>query len=62
MANPDTVEKMKAAGFEPAYRRVPNWASLVNDDIARMKKVADSPQIKVESWTSSRCPPSSCAI
>jgi tripartite-type tricarboxylate transporter receptor subunit TctC len=48
MANPDTVEKMKAAGFEPAYRRVPNWTALVNDDIARMRKVADSAQIKVE--------------
>jgi tripartite-type tricarboxylate transporter receptor subunit TctC len=48
MANADTAEKMKAAGFEPAYRVIPDWAGYVNADIARMKKVAEQAQIKVD--------------
>jgi tripartite-type tricarboxylate transporter receptor subunit TctC len=48
MNSPDTAENMKATGFEPAYRAVPDWAAHVNADIARMKKVAEQAQIKAD--------------
>ncbi len=46
MAQPDTAERMKAAGFEAAYSPVADWVSFVNADIARMKAVAERAQIK----------------
>jgi tripartite-type tricarboxylate transporter receptor subunit TctC len=48
MTSADMAENMKATGFEPAYRVVPDWAAHVNADIARMKKVAEQAQIKAE--------------
>jgi tripartite-type tricarboxylate transporter receptor subunit TctC len=48
MTSADTVENMKATGFEPAYRTVPDWAAHVNADMARMKKVAEQAQIKAD--------------
>lgn len=48
MASPDTQEKMKAAGFEPAYSTIPDWAGMVTADIARMKAVAERSQIKID--------------
>lgn len=44
----DTQDKMKAAGFEPAWSRVPNWAGFVNADIARMKAIVERAQIRVD--------------
>lgn len=46
MASPDTQEKMKAAGFEPAYSTIPDWAGMVTADIARMRAIAERAQIK----------------
>jgi tripartite-type tricarboxylate transporter receptor subunit TctC len=48
MASPDTQDKMKAAGFEPAYSTIPDWAGMVTADIARMKAVAERSQIKMD--------------
>lgn len=48
MASPDTQEKMKAAGFEPAYSTIPDWAGMVTADIARMKAIAERSQIKID--------------
>lgn len=48
MASPDTQDKMKAAGFEPAYSAVPDWAGMVTADIARMKAIAERSQIKID--------------
>lgn len=48
MASPDTQDKMKAAGFEPAYSAIPDWAGMVTADIARMKAVAERSQIKID--------------
>lgn len=48
MASSDTQERMKAAGFEPTWNPLPDWAGFVNSDIARMKAVAERAQIRVE--------------
>ena len=48
MASPDTGEKMKAAGFEPAYHAIADWAGHVNADMTRMRKLAEQAQIKAE--------------
>lgn len=48
MASPDTQEKMKTAGFEPAYSAVPDWSGMVTADIARMKAIAERSQIKID--------------
>jgi tripartite-type tricarboxylate transporter receptor subunit TctC len=48
MASPDTQDKMKTAGFEPAYHAIPDWAGMVTADIARMKGIAERSQIKVD--------------
>jgi len=48
MASPDTQDKMKAAGFEPAYSAIPDWAGMVTTDIARMKAIAERSQIKTD--------------
>lgn len=48
MASPDTQDKMKSAGFEPTYHAIPDWASMVSADIARMKIVAERSQIKID--------------
>lgn len=48
MASPDTQDKMKTAGFEPAYSAVPDWAGMVTADIARMKAIAERSQIKID--------------
>ncbi len=37
MANPETLDKLKAAGFEPGYTAVPDWSGMVTAEIARMK-------------------------
>jgi tripartite-type tricarboxylate transporter receptor subunit TctC len=46
MASTDTQDKMKAAGFEPHYSGVPDWAGMVSRDIAKMKAIAEQSQIK----------------
>jgi tripartite-type tricarboxylate transporter receptor subunit TctC len=46
MASADTQDKMKAAGFEPNYAAVPDWAGMVSRDIAKMKAIAEQSQIK----------------
>jgi len=46
MASTDTQDKMKAAGFEPHYSAVPDWAGMVSKDIAKMKTIAEQSQIK----------------
>ncbi|SDP28228.1 Tripartite-type tricarboxylate transporter, receptor component TctC [Rhodoferax sp. OV413] len=48
MASPDTQEKMKLAGFEPAYSAIPDWAGMVSADIAKMRSIAEHSQIKIE--------------
>lgn len=48
MALPDTQDKMKAAGFEPNYSAVPDWAGMVTRDIAKMKAIAEQSQIKID--------------
>ncbi len=48
MMNPDTTDKMKAAGFEPNYHVISDWPGFINSDIARMKKVAEQAQIKLD--------------
>lgn len=48
MASPDTEDKMKTAGFEPAYQAIPDWAGMVTSEIARMKAVAERSQIKAD--------------
>ena len=48
MRNPDTTDKMKAAGFEPNYHVISDWSGFINSDIARMRKVAEQAQIKLD--------------
>jgi tripartite-type tricarboxylate transporter receptor subunit TctC len=48
MASPDMQDKMKAAGFEPGYQAIPDWAGMVTADIARMKAIAERAQIKAD--------------
>ena len=48
LASPDTQEKMKAAGFEPGWQQVPDWAGFVTTEIARMKAIAERAQIKLD--------------
>ena len=48
MASPDTQEKMKLAGFEPAYSPIPDWAGMVSADIVKMRSIAEHSQIKLE--------------
>jgi tripartite-type tricarboxylate transporter receptor subunit TctC len=48
MASPDTQDKMRAAGFEPSYSAVPDWAGMLNADIGRMKAIAERAQIKAD--------------
>lgn len=48
MTSSDTQERMKAAGFEPTWNPLPDWAGFVNSDIARMKAVAERAQIRLE--------------
>ena len=48
MASPDTQDKMKTAGFEPAYQAIPDWAGMVTADIARMRGIAERSQIKAD--------------
>lgn len=48
MAQADTLERMKAAGFEPHHATVPDWAGFVGADIARMKVVAERAQIRID--------------
>jgi tripartite-type tricarboxylate transporter receptor subunit TctC len=48
MASPDTQDKMKTAGFEPAYQAIPDWAGMVTADIARMRGIAERSQINAD--------------
>ncbi len=48
LASPDTQEKMKAAGFEPGWQQVPDWAGFVTTEIARMKAIAERAQIRLD--------------
>jgi tripartite-type tricarboxylate transporter receptor subunit TctC len=48
VASPDMQEKMKAAGFEPGWQPVPDWAGFVTGDIARMKAIAQRAQIRLD--------------
>lgn len=46
MQTPDVRERLIGLGFEPAYSRVTDWANMVNADIAKMKAIAVSANIK----------------
>jgi tripartite-type tricarboxylate transporter receptor subunit TctC len=48
MANHETLDKLKAAGFEPGYTAVPDWPGMVTAEIARMKALAERSQIKTD--------------
>lgn len=48
MALPDTQERMRSAGFELGYRPLPDWAKLVGDDIASMKRIAQRARISLD--------------
>ena len=48
MASPDTQDKMKTAGFEPAYHPIPDWTGMLTADIARMRGIAERAQIKAD--------------
>ncbi|NML46578.1 tripartite tricarboxylate transporter substrate binding protein [Ramlibacter sp. G-1-2-2] len=48
LASPELQERMKAAGFEPGWQPVPDWAGYVGSDIARMKAIAERAQIRLE--------------
>jgi tripartite-type tricarboxylate transporter receptor subunit TctC len=48
MANPEIVDKLKAAGFEPGYAAIPDWSGMVTAEIARMKALAERSQIKTD--------------
>jgi hypothetical protein len=39
---------MKAAGFEPNWQPMPDWAGFVTADIARMKAIAERAQIRLD--------------
>lgn len=48
MANPEIIEKLKAAGFEPGYSAIADWSGMVTSEIARMKTLAERSQIKTD--------------
>ena len=48
MASPDTLDKMKTAGFEPTYHAIPDWAGMITSDIARMRAIAERAHIRVD--------------
>ncbi len=48
MTSPDTLDKMKTAGFEPGYQAIPDWAGMITSDIARMRGIAERAQIRVD--------------
>jgi tripartite-type tricarboxylate transporter receptor subunit TctC len=48
MANPETLDKLKGAGFEPGYTAVPDWSGMVTAEIARMKALAERSHIKTD--------------
>jgi tripartite-type tricarboxylate transporter receptor subunit TctC len=48
MASHDTQDKMKTAGFEPAYQTIPNWPVMVTAEITRMRGIAERSQIKAD--------------
>ncbi len=48
MANPEILDKLKAAGFEPGYTAVSDWPGMVTAEITRMKALAERSQIKTD--------------
>lgn len=48
MASPDTQERLRSAGFEVDYRLLPDWAKLVGDEIARMRRIAQRSKITLD--------------
>jgi len=48
MAQADTTERMKAAGFEPRHAAVADWPGFIGADIARMKTIAERAQIRLD--------------
>lgn len=48
MASPGMQDQMRAIGFDPAYRPLPDWNQLVTDDIARMRRIAERAKITME--------------
>lgn len=48
MRDPGMLERMKKAGFEPAYEKYTDWPSRVTKEIADMKAIAESANIKSE--------------
>ena len=48
MADPDTQEKMKAAGFEADWKIIPDWAGSVGAEIAAMKAIARKSNIRAD--------------
>ena len=48
MADSDMQEKMKAAGFEPDWKTIPDWAASVRAEIASMKAIAQKSNIRAD--------------
>ena len=48
MADADTQEKMKTAGFEPDYRPIADWAGMVSAETTKMRELAARSNIKVD--------------
>lgn len=48
MKNEDTQAAMRKAGFEPQWQPIDDWAKWVQEDIARMRPVAEKSQIRIE--------------
>jgi tripartite-type tricarboxylate transporter receptor subunit TctC len=48
MTSTETLDKLKAAGFEPGYATVPDWSGMVTAEIARMKTLAERSHIKTD--------------
>lgn len=46
MDDAELREKLKGAGFEPAYAPIKDWSGMVGKDIARLRKIAEQSNIK----------------
>lgn len=48
MGNAELRERLVGLGFEPTFQRLPNWKTMVTEDIARMKGIATRANIKAD--------------
>jgi tripartite-type tricarboxylate transporter receptor subunit TctC len=48
MGNAELRERLVGLGFEPTFQRLPNWKTMVTEDIARMKEIAARANIKAD--------------